>query len=136
MANKEHALQNAIRNALAGRALIFRANVGKAWQSNDVVKVPRQMPVVMGPRDVLLKNARPFETGLPPGFADLFGLVAVEITPDMVGKKLAVFTVLEVKDGARVSPLQRNFINAVNDNGGRAGVVRSVDDAERLVFGK
>lgn len=136
MANKEHALQNGIRNALAGRALIFRANVGKAWQSNDVVKVPRQMPVVMGPRDVLLKNARPFETGLPPGFADLFGLVAVEITPDMVGKKLAVFTALEVKDGARVSPLQKNFINAVNDNGGRAGVVRSVDDAERLVFGK
>lgn len=136
MANKEHALQNGIRNALAGRALIFRANVGKAWQSNDVVKVPRQMPVVMGPRDVLLKNARPFETGLPPGFADLFGLVAVEITPDMVGQKLAVFTALEVKDGARVSPLQKNFINAVNDNGGRAGVVRSVDDAERLVFGK
>ncbi|ANN86156.1 Holliday junction resolvase [Enterobacter phage Arya] len=136
MANKEHALQNTIRNALAGRALIFRANVGKAYASNDVVKVPRQMPVVMGPRDVLLKNARPFETGLPPGFADLFGLVAVEITPDMVGKKLAVFTALEVKDGARVSPLQRNFINAVNDNGGRAGVVRSVDDAEHLVFGK
>lgn len=136
MANKEHALQNGIRNALAGRALIFRANVGKAWQSNDVVKVPRKMPVVMGPRDVLLKNARPFETGLPPGFADLFGLVAVEITPDMVGQKLAVFTALEVKDGARVSPLQKNFINAVNDNGGRAGVVRSVDDAERLVFGK
>lgn len=136
MANKEHAIQNEIRNALAGRALIFRANVGKAWQSNDVVKVPRQMPVVMGPRDVLLKNARPFETGLPPGFADLFGLVAVEITPDMVGQKLAVFTALEVKDGARVSPLQRNFINAVNDNGGRAGVVRSVDDAEKLVFGK
>lgn len=136
MANKEHALQNGIRNSLAGRALIFRANVGKAWQSNDVVKVPRQMPVVMGPRDVLLKNARPFETGLPPGFADLFGLVAVEITPEMVGQKLAVFTALEVKDGARVSPLQRNFINAVNDNGGRAGVVRSVEDAERLVFGK
>lgn len=136
MSNKEHALQNGIRNALAGRALIFRANVGKAWQSNEVVRVPRQMPVVIGPRDVLLKNARPFETGLPPGFADLFGLVAVEITPDMVGQKLAVFTALEVKDGARVSPLQRNFINAVNDNGGRAGVVRSVDDAERLVFGK
>lgn len=136
MANKEHALQNTIRNALAGRALIFRANVGKAYASNDVVKVPRQMPVVMGPKDILLRNYRPFETGLPPGFSDLFGLVAVEITPDMVGQKMAVFTALEVKDGARVSPLQKNFINAVNDNGGRAGVVRSVDDAEHLVFGK
>lgn len=136
MANKEHALQNAIRNSLAGRCLLFRANVGKAYTSNDVVKVPRQMPVVMGPRDVLLKNARPFDTGLPPGFSDLFGLVSVEITPEMVGQKVAIFTGLEVKDGARVSPLQRNFINAVNDNGGRAGVVRSVDDAEKLVFGK
>mgnify|MGYP002598598370 CR=1 FL=1 len=136
MANKEHALQNAIRNALAGRALIFRANVGKAYTSNDVMKVPRQMPVVMGPKDILLRNYRPFETGLPPGFSDLFGLVAVEITPDMVGQKVAIFTGLEVKDGARVSQLQRNFINAVNDNGGRAGVVRSVEDAERLVFGK
>lgn len=136
MANKEHALQNAIRNAMAGRALIFRANVGKAYTSNDVLKVPRQMPVVMGPKDILLRNYRPFETGLPPGFSDLFGLVAVEITPDMVGQKVAIFTGLEVKDGARVSQLQRNFINAVNDNGGRAGVVRSVEDAERLVFGK
>ena len=136
MANKEHALQNAIRNALAGRCLLFRANVGKAYTSNDIVKVPRQMPVVMGPRDVLLKNARPFDSGLPPGFSDLFGLVAVEITPDMVGQKVAIFTGLEVKDGARVSQLQRNFINAVNDNGGRAGVVRSVEDAERLLFGK
>ena len=136
MANKEHALQNAIRNALAGRALIFRANVGKAYTSNDVMKVPRQMPVVMGPKDILLRNYRPFETGLPPGFSDLFGLVAVEITPDMVGQKVAIFPGLEVKDGGRVSQLQRNFINAVNDNGGRAGVVRSVEDAERLVFGK
>lgn len=136
MANKEHALQNEIRNALAGRCLLFRANVGRAYTSNDVVKVPRQMPVVMGPRDVLLRNARPFDTGLPPGFSDLFGMVSVEITPDMVGQKVAIFTGLEVKDGARVSPLQRNFINAVSDNGGRAGVVRSVDDAEKLVFGK
>lgn len=136
MANKEHALQNEIRNALAGRCLLFRANVGRAYTSNDVVKVPRQMPVVMGPRDVLLRNARPFDTGLPPGFSDLFGMVSVEITPDMVGQKVAIFTGLEVKDGARVSPLQRNFINAVNDNGGRAGVVRSVADAEKLVFGK
>ena len=136
MANKEHALQNEIRNALAGRCLLFRANVGRAYTSNDVVKVPRKMPVVMGPRDVLLRNARPFDTGLPPGFSDLFGMVSVEITPDMVGRKVAIFIAPEVKDGARVSPLQRNFINAVNDNGGRAGVVRSVADAEKLVFGK
>lgn len=133
----EHAIQNEIRNALAGRCKLFRANVGKAWASNDVVKVPRQMPVVMGPRDVLLRNARPFDTGLPPGFTDLFGWATVTITPDMVGQKIAQFIGPEVKDDdGRPSPLQRTFIDVLNADGGRAGVVRSVDDAERLVFGK
>lgn len=133
----EHAIQNEIRNALAGRCKLFRANVGKAWASNDVVKVPRQMPVVMGPRDVLLRNARPFDTGLPPGFTDLFGWATVTITPDMVGQKIAQFIGPEVKDDdGRASPLQRTFIDVLNADGGRAGVVRSVDDAERLVFGK
>lgn len=133
----EHAIQNEIRNALAGRCKLFRANVGKAWASNDVVKVPRQIPVVMGPRDVLLRNARPFDTGLPPGFTDLFGWATVTITPDMVGQKIAQFIGPEVKDDdGRASPLQRTFIDVLNADGGRAGVVRSVDDAERLVFGK
>ena len=137
MSNKEHAIQNEIRNALAGRCKLFRANVGKAWASNDVVKVPRKMPVVMGPRDVLLRNARPFDTGLPPGFTDLFGYVVEEITADMVGQKVAIFIGPEVKDeNGKPSPLQKTFISVVNADGGRAGVVRSVDDAEKLVFGK
>lgn len=133
----EHAIQNEIRNALAGRCKLFRANVGKAWASNDVVKVTRKMPVVMGPRDVLLRNARPFDTGIPPGFTDLFGYVIETITPDMVGQKVARFIGPEVKDDTgKPSPLQTVFINVVNADGGRAGVVRSVEDAERLVFGK
>lgn len=133
----EHAIQNDIRNALAGRCKLFRANVGKAWQSNEVLKVPRQMPVAMGPRDILLRNARPFDTGLPPGFTDLFGWAVVTITPDMVGQKIAQFIGPEVKDeNGKPSPLQRVFIDVVNADGGRAGVVRSVEDAERLVFGK
>lgn len=133
---KEHSIQNAIRNALAGRCLLFRANVGKAYASNDVVKVPRKMPVVMGPKDILLRNYRPFDTGLPPGFADLFGMVSVVITPDMIGQTIAQFIAPEVKDeNGRASPLQKNFSAAVNKAGGRAGIVRSVADAEALVFG-
>ena len=34
------------------------------------------------------------------------------------------------------SPLQKTFISVVNADGGRAGVVRSVEEAENLVFGK
>jgi hypothetical protein len=120
---KEHGIQNTIRNALAGHALIFRVNVGTGW-TGDAKRVP-------GPGNrVLIENARPFSTGLPPGFSDLFGLVSVEITPDMVGQRVAIFTALEVKTAqGKPSPQQSAFLRAVNDNGGRAGVVRSPDDA-------
>lgn len=125
----EHKIQNTIRNALAGHALIFRANVGQAWAGSSVERLP-------GNR-VLIHGARPFSTGLPPGFSDLFGLVSVEITPDMVGKRVAVFTALEVKTASgRASDKQLAFIDAVNNNGGRAGVVRSADDAMRVIKGE
>lgn len=125
----EHDLQNEIRNELAGQCLIFRANVGQAWTGTKFTKLPG--------KKMLIEGARPFNTGLPPGFSDLFGLVTVIITPDMVGRKLAVFTALEVKaPNGRPSENQTNFLQAVNDNGGRAGVVRSVQDAVRIALGK
>lgn len=125
----EHAIQNEIRNALAGKALIFRANVGQAWTGSKVSKLP-------GNR-VMISDARPFSTGLPTGFSDLFGLVPVVITADMVGQVVAVFTALEVKTAkGKASEKQTAFIRAVNDNGGRAGVVRSADDAVRIVDGE
>lgn len=125
---KEHGIQNSIRNELAGRCLLFRANVGKAWQG-DAKRLPNG--------DLLLKNPRPFSTGLPPGFSDLFGLVPVTITTDMVGKTFGVFMALEVKaERGKPSEQQERFLQAVNDNGGRAAVVRSTDDALRVLEGE
>ncbi len=127
MSSEEHSIQNEIRNELAGKAFVFRANVGQAWQGKKVEKLP-------GPGNKrLITGARPFNTGLPPGFADLFGFVSVTITPEMVGQKVAVFLAMEVKDEAKASEKQSNFLKAVNDNGGRAGVVRSVEDAVKLI---
>jgi hypothetical protein len=123
----EHSIQNAIRNALAGKALIFRANVGSAWTGETITKLPTG--------DMLIKKPRPFNTGLPPGFSDLFGLVQVKITPDMVGQTVGMFYALEVKQpGKKPSPLQRNFLQAVNDNGGIAGRVTSPEEALQLVL--
>lgn len=127
MSSEEHVIQNEIRNELAGKALVFRANVGQAWQGSRVEKLPG--------RKIVIHDARPFNTGLPPGFSDLFGLVSVTITPEMVGQKVAVFLAMEVKDKAKASDKQSAFLKAVNDNGGRAGVVRSADDAVRIVAG-
>ena len=124
----EHAIQNAIRNALAGECLLFRVNVGSAWAGSRVDRLP-------GGR-VLIHDARPFSTGLPPGFADTFGLVRVVITPDMVGRELGQFLAGEIKTPTgRVSDKQAAFLKAIQLNGGRAGVWRSVDDALRMVRG-
>lgn len=124
---KEHALQNAIRNALAGNCLAFRANVGQAW-TGDATRLPNG--------DVLIRNARPFSTGLPPGFSDLFGLVPVIIEPQHVGQHFARFFAMEIKTPTgRVSDRQAAFLRAVNDNGGLSGVARSASDALDIIQG-
>lgn len=126
---KESTLQNAIRNALVGEGLFFRANVGQAWTGSKVEKLA-------GNR-VLIHDARPFSTGLPAGFADIFGARSVLITPEMIGQELAVFTALEVKtETGRVSENQANFLSAIKRVGGRAGVVRSTTDALKIVKGE
>lgn len=137
MSSREHVIQNEIRNALCDEGLFFRANVGTGWQGRGKpIKAKNTMQVIIQKGDIVLRQARPFSTGLPAGFSDLFGLVPVVITPEMVGQTVAVFAALEVKDKAKASDEQSNFIKAVNDNGGRAGVVRSIDDAVRIVVGE
>ena len=123
---REQHLQNTIRNALAGECLLFRANVGQAWTGTSFHKLPNG--------DLVIKNPRPFTTGLPPGFADTFGLAAVTITQDMVGLKIGRFIAGEIKtERGRVSDKQTAFLRAVNDNGGAADVWRTVEDARATV---
>ena len=125
---KEHSLQNEIRNALAGKCHTFRANVGKSW-IGDAHRLPDG--------SILIRNPRPFSTGLPVGFSDLFGFVPVEITPEMVGQRVAVFAAMEIKTKTgKVTPQQTAFLKAIRNNGGRSGVIRSVDDALRVISGE
>lgn len=123
--SKEHALQNTIRNALAGECLLFRANVGQAWTGTSFHKLPNG--------DLVIKNPRPFSTGLPPGFGDTFGLAKRIITAADLGITLGVYIAGEIKAGARVTDKQAAYLRAVNDNGGAADVWRSVDDARATV---
>lgn len=74
--------------------------------------------------------------GLCQGSADLIGLTTVTVTPDMVGQTLAVFTAIEVKaPRGRPTPEQEAFIAMVRQAGGRAGIARSVEEAERIITG-
>jgi hypothetical protein len=68
-----------------------------------------------------------------PGGSDLIGWTPVKITPDMVGRTIAVFTAVEVKGPkTKVTPEQTNFIDRVKIDGGLAGVARSPEDARQI----
>lgn len=123
---KETGIQNEIRNALAGECMLFRANVGTAWTGNDIRKLANGAILIMDPR--------PFSTGLPKGFSDLFGLVTVEITPEMVGQRFARFLAGEVKTATgRKRKEQGPFLDAIKRAGGLSDVWRSPADALRTI---
>ena len=80
------------------------------------------------------RNGRPVSYGLCKGSPDLVGWVSVEITPEMVGRRLAVFAGIEVKtERGRVEVEQLNFIEQLQAAGGLAGVARSVEQAKEVL---
>ena len=83
--------------------------------AGSVVKHDRDM--------VLLRNPRVFH-GAPVGWPDLVGWNTVEITPDMVGQKIAVFSAIEVKVTGRMSREQSAFRDLITEMGGRHTVDR------------
>ena len=69
-----------------------------------------------------------------PGGSDLIGWNQVIITPEHVGKTLAVFTALEVKTPRGILTFgQRRFLSMVHEAGGIADVVRSPEDAQIVI---
>ncbi len=70
--------------------------------------------------------------GLCKGSSDLIGLRSLEVTPEMVGQRIAQFVALEIKTphGA-VSAEQRAFLQLVEQLGGVAAVCRSIEEAEQ-----
>jgi hypothetical protein len=83
---------------------------------------------------LILKKPIPVRYGLERGSSDLIGFTSIEILPEMVGQKIAVFTAIEVKsDTGKLSPEQENFINMVNHFGGIAGMATCVDEAREII---
>ncbi len=75
-----------------------------------------------------LDGQRKVSAGLGKGTSDLIGWRSITVTPEMVGRKIAVFTAVEGKTAEGVlSHEQRVFIHAVRLAGGFAFVVRSED---------
>lgn len=69
------------------------------------------------------------------GSSDLIGITTVTITPDMVGKKIGVFTAMEVKTfTGRATIEQLEFGKRVQARGGIFGVVRNDKDVRDLLL--
>jgi len=124
MVTSEHELQNKIR-LLLGRypeVRMFRGNVGQGWTAKRVERRPDG--------DLLLHEPRPFSTGLPEGWPDLFGFRVVTIGPEYIGQQMPVFCALEVKsDHGRLREAQKNVLLGLQSCGCLCGVVRSLNDA-------
>ncbi len=125
----EAQIQAEILRALGSRpdVRLFRNSCGVGWSGQLV----RRMDNL-----VTLANARPVRYGLTPGSADLIGWQHITVTPEMVGRKLAVFTSIEVKAHAtgRLTPEQDNWRRVVSSAGGAAGVARSVAEAAGILL--
>lgn len=139
MASEAH-VQRTVWMALAGRkstrATLFRSNSGKAYLSGG----GRVVFDVQGTAHV--PCARPIALGLAlvsgdtvPGLADLTGWTDVVITPDMVGRRVPVFTVVETKatGGGRKRDNQINFVQQVQKAGGIAGFAESDTQAHEII---
>jgi len=114
-------------------ARLFRNNVAKAWVG-VLEKYMEIKTVTLHPGDVILRRARPLHAGLIEGSSDEIGWTPVTVTHEMVGKTLAVFTAAECKTAVgRLTPEQRNFLEAVRASGGIGACVRSGDELEREI---
>jgi len=102
-ATKEHVLQNDVRVALAqAGCIVFRANVGK----------------------VKMDNGRWFDTQLPPGFPDLFGMTFHD--------NRMFFIEMKTETG-RPREDQIKFHRMLTERGAIHGIARNRDDALRIV---
>ena len=93
---------------------LFRNNTGVAYRVYEGKKIP-------------------IHYGLHTGSADLIGWTTVTVTPEMVGRKLAVFTSIETKSkNGVVSPDQINWDKRVREAGGYSYILFEGQDIENI----
>jgi hypothetical protein len=125
---KESNLMKLIQLALGKlpNVKLFRNNVAMAWVGES--------RAINGSGNRLVIDARPLHAGLCEGSSDLIGWTEVTITPEMVGRKFARFTAVEVKtDTGRATQKQRNFLDQVAASGGIALLASTPEGARTFI---
>lgn len=123
---KENTIKALIRRALANSddVRLFNNPVGQAFLGEAVA---------LKDGSVIIKKPVRITYGLVAGSADLIGWKTIEVTPEMVGKKLAVFLSLEIKrPGQKLRKDQAQWAKQVRKFGGIAGAATSIEEAQKI----
>jgi hypothetical protein len=110
---ERHRIRERLSN-LPDNVRLFRINAGSGWAGEIIKRTADRL---------VLKNPRPFH-GAPNGWPDLAGWETIEITPDMVGSKIAVFLGEEVKVTGTLNKYQKMFRDCIENMGGIFRVLR------------
>lgn len=115
---------------------LFRNNVGWCWQGQSLT-IHKRQEIIVNQGDVVIRQARAFNAGLCKGSSDFIGFKSVIVTPEMVGKPIAVFLSSEIKTKTgKASEDQILFTNMVNKFGGIGIIVSDDNEAVELVSSK
>lgn len=110
-----------------GDTRLWRNNCGDGWVGKVIHREPGSITIA---------HPRVLHAGLCNGSSDLIGLRTIVITPEMVGRRVAIFTGIEAKLGSgRESDDQTAFREFICRAGGLAGVARTVEEAETILRG-
>jgi hypothetical protein len=107
MSQPEKSKIKEILSTLPENKRLFRINSGMGWAGK----------FSWNGEYGVIKNPRPLHAA-PTGWPDLCGWESITITPDMVGKKVAVFVGEEVKMTGRLSREQKIFKELLERMGG------------------
>lgn len=122
----EKQIDNSIHEAFnRGGTRLFKNVNGNFWQGK-MLEFKDGIVRLMNPRRV--------QAGVGGvGGSDRIGYHQIIITPEMVGKKVAVFCAIELKTSVgTATPEQLQFIKVTLDMGGIAGIAREKKDIANL----
>ena len=110
MGIQENNLRILVERSLSPLQRLWRVNAGQGW----IGKILSRKNNIL-----TLRDPRPF-FGMPPGTTDMIGFDSIIITPEMVGKKVAVFVGDELKatKNDKLKKDQVNFKNLIVSMGG------------------
>jgi hypothetical protein len=114
MGQKQTEVINARLSTLNPNERLFKINAGMGWTGKIIKKTTKI---------IILENPFPLHAA-PEGWPDLCGWEEVEITPDMVGQKIARFVGEEIKVTGSLSKKQKSFGKLITAMGGVFRVIR------------